>query len=140
MGRLLDRRRQREGIRALANDGNGQLIGVDPDLLFETRTDELSYDFQRRLPTAASFLHERRLSVRIISNNSCAAQELPRLPPGSVPGLQQASADQPINCQHAFGNIVTAVYSAILREISTKGMDARFTKTERGKFAISKAS
>jgi hypothetical protein len=32
------------------------------------------------------------------------------------------------------------LYSAILREISTKGKDARFTKTERGKFAISKAS
>jgi hypothetical protein len=39
-----------------------------------------------------------------------------------------------------FGNIVTAVYSAILREIQTKGNDSRFKKTERGKFAISKAS
>ncbi len=27
------------------------------------------------------------------------------------------------------------LYSAILREINTKGKDARFTKTERGKFA-----
>ncbi len=27
------------------------------------------------------------------------------------------------------------LYSAILREITTKGKDARFTKTERGKFA-----
>jgi hypothetical protein len=34
-----------------------------------------------------------------------------------------------------FGNIVTAVYSAILREIDTKGAEARFVKTERGKFA-----
>jgi hypothetical protein len=32
------------------------------------------------------------------------------------------------------------VYSAILREISTKGKEARFTKTERGKFAMSRAS
>jgi hypothetical protein len=32
------------------------------------------------------------------------------------------------------------LYSAILREISTKGKDARFTKTERGKFAIGNAS
>ena len=31
-------------------------------------------------------------------------------------------------------NIVTAVYSAILREL-TKGADSRFVKTERGKFA-----
>ena len=28
------------------------------------------------------------------------------------------------------------VYSAILREIQKKGSDARFTKTERGKFAL----
>ena len=33
-----------------------------------------------------------------------------------------------------FGNSVTAVYSAILRELKTKGSDARFRKTERGKF------
>ena len=32
------------------------------------------------------------------------------------------------------------LYSAILREISTKGKEARFKKTERGKFSISKAS
>ena len=38
-----------------------------------------------------------------------------------------------------FGNIVTTVYSAILREISEKGKDARFTKTERGKFAANAA-
>jgi hypothetical protein len=31
------------------------------------------------------------------------------------------------------------VYSAILREIQTKGSDARFKKTERGKFAMDKA-
>jgi hypothetical protein len=34
-----------------------------------------------------------------------------------------------------FGNSVTAVYSAVLREISTKGKDSRFKKTERGEFA-----
>ncbi|MCS6954614.1 MAG: winged helix-turn-helix domain-containing protein [Bryobacteraceae bacterium] len=28
------------------------------------------------------------------------------------------------------------LYAAILREITTKGKDARFTKTERGKFAL----
>jgi hypothetical protein len=27
------------------------------------------------------------------------------------------------------------LYAAILREITTKGADARFTKTDRGKFA-----
>ena len=30
------------------------------------------------------------------------------------------------------------LYSSIIREIATKGKDARFTKTERGKFAASK--
>jgi hypothetical protein len=33
-----------------------------------------------------------------------------------------------------FGNIVTTVYSAILRETQTKGDASRFVKTERGKF------
>ena len=32
------------------------------------------------------------------------------------------------------------LYSAILRELQTKGKDARFKKTERGKFAVGKAS
>lgn len=31
------------------------------------------------------------------------------------------------------------LYSAILREITTKGQEARFRKTERGKFALTKA-
>jgi hypothetical protein len=35
-----------------------------------------------------------------------------------------------------FGNIVTTVYSAILREISKKGKEARFEKEDRGLFAI----
>jgi hypothetical protein len=30
------------------------------------------------------------------------------------------------------------LYSAILREINTKGSDARFVKTERGKFTVKK--
>ena len=33
-----------------------------------------------------------------------------------------------------------SLYSAILRELQTKGKDARFKKTERGKFAVGKAS
>ena len=70
----------------------------------------------------------------MISSNSHTAQELPRLPPGSISGSQQASGNQPINCQPTFGNIVTTVYSAILRETQTKGDASRFVKTERGKF------
>jgi hypothetical protein len=30
------------------------------------------------------------------------------------------------------------LYSAILREIATKGKDARFKKTERGQFALAR--
>jgi hypothetical protein len=30
------------------------------------------------------------------------------------------------------------LYSALLREINTKGKDSRFVKTERGKFAVKK--
>jgi hypothetical protein len=44
--------------------------------------------------------------------------------------------DQPIKGQATFGTIVTAVNAAILREITTKAKESRFTKTERGKFAL----
>jgi len=71
----------------------------------------------------------------MIVSNSHTAQELPRLPPGSIDGPQQAPDDQPINRQHPFGNIVTAVYAAMQREIKTKGDQARFQKTGRGQFA-----
>jgi len=39
-----------------------------------------------------------------------------------------------------FGNIVTTVYAAVLREIRDKGEASRFRKVERGKFALSKTS
>ena len=58
-------------------------------------------------------------------------------------------AGQPMNCQEMIKGMAekgywtspggqtphATLYSAILREIATKGKDARFTKTERGKFA-----
>jgi hypothetical protein len=65
---------------------------------------------------------------------SCSEQESCRLPPRSVTRRQRFAIDQPIKSQATFGNIVTAVYSAILRETKVKGAEARFKKTERGKF------
>ena len=38
-----------------------------------------------------------------------------------------------------FGNIVTAVYAAMIREIGKKGKESRFAKSERGKFERTKA-
>jgi hypothetical protein len=73
--------------------------------------------------------------MRITDRTSCSEQESCRLPPRSVTRRQQFAIDQPIKSQATFGNIVTAVFSAILREIGTKGANARFMKTERGKFA-----
>jgi hypothetical protein len=60
-----------------------------------------------------------------------------------------ADAAEPMNCQEMIEAMAKAklwssphgktpastLYSAIQREINTKGQDARFTKTERGKFA-----
>src|SRR5262245_12132977 len=59
---------------------------------------------------------------------------------------------KPMNCKemieameakgywHSPGGTTPAatLYSAILRELTTKGKDARFQKTERGKFALNK--
>jgi hypothetical protein len=58
-----------------------------------------------------------------------------RLPPRPAPRCQLFTIDHPIKGQATFGNIVTAVYSAILRELTAKGAEARFVKAERGKFA-----
>ncbi|MCA9222979.1 MAG: winged helix-turn-helix domain-containing protein, partial [Planctomycetales bacterium] len=60
-----------------------------------------------------------------------------------------AAAKEPMNCKELIEAMAAkklwtspggktphaTLYSAILREISTKGKDARFKKTERGKFA-----
>jgi hypothetical protein len=53
---------------------------------------------------------------------------------------QSLAIDQPIDSQGVFGNIVTAVYSAILRELKAKGAEARFKKAERGKFAATESA
>jgi len=61
-----------------------------------------------------------------------------------------ADAGMPMNCQELIAAMAekklwtspggmtphATLYSAILREIATKGKDARFKKTERGKFAV----
>jgi len=59
-----------------------------------------------------------------------------RLPPRAIAGPQSAFGDQPIERHQVFGNIVTTVYSAIAREITTKGTQSRFVKAGRGKFAL----
>jgi HB1, ASXL, restriction endonuclease HTH domain len=63
-------------------------------------------------------------------------------------------AGEPMNCQDMIKAMAekgywtspggktpaATLYSAILRELQTKGNDARFKKTERSKFAVGKAS
>ena len=61
-------------------------------------------------------------------------------------------AGQPMNCQEMIEAMTkkgywtspggktpaATLYSAVLREIATKGKEARFVKTERGKFGLAK--
>jgi hypothetical protein len=56
------------------------------------------------------------------------------LPTRSTNGHESLAIDQPHHGQAAFGNIVTAVYAAILREVGAKGDEARFLKVDRGLF------
>jgi HB1, ASXL, restriction endonuclease HTH domain len=63
-------------------------------------------------------------------------------------------AGTPLNCQEMIAAMAAkgywtspggktpqaTLYSALLREIKTKGGESRFQKTERGKFALTKAS
>ncbi len=64
--------------------------------------------------------------------------ELFRLPPRTVSRNQAISGDQPLKRQELFGTYVTTVYSAIIREIATKGKESRFMKKDRGQFAANK--
>jgi hypothetical protein len=72
----------------------------------------------------------------MINRRSCTSQESCGLPPRSVARRQRLAIDQPIKGQATFGNIVTTVYSALLRESQTKGVQSRFTKMGRGKFDL----
>ena len=74
--------------------------------------------------------------IRMVDRTSGTAPESCGLPPRSVTRRQRLPINHPIKGQATFGTIVTAVYSAILREVTTMGADARFTKTERGKFGL----
>jgi hypothetical protein len=67
---------------------------------------------------------------------SGTSPELARLPPRPAPRCQLFTIDHPIKGQATFGNVVTAVYAAMLREISTRRSTSRFTKPQRGQFAL----
>ena len=69
--------------------------------------------------------------------NPLTTRELRRLPPRSVSRHQPVSRHYPLYRQAAFPNIVTAVYSAIIREIAVKGKESRFRKVDRGTFELS---
>ena len=74
--------------------------------------------------------------MRMINRSSCSVQESCGLPPRPVAGCQLVAINHPIKGQTAFGNIVTAVNAAILREISVKGEQSRFVKPAPGRFAL----
>jgi hypothetical protein len=77
-------------------------------------------------------------------------------PKNKVSGLEAAAqvlaeSKQPMNCKDLVETMASkgywttkgktpasTIYSAIIREISTKGKDSRFRKAERGMFATSK--
>jgi HB1/ASXL restriction endonuclease-like protein with HTH domain len=89
--------------------------------------------------------------------NRCAAAApeyafpTPLLPRRSRRCLRQ-SAGQPMTCPEMIEAMTAkgywtspkgqtpaaTLYSAVLREIATKGKDSRFVKTERGKFGLAK--
>ena len=76
----------------------------------------------------------------ITDRTSCSEQESCSLPPRSVTRYQRPAIDQPIKRQATFGNIVTTVYAAMIREIGKKGKESRFAKSERGKFERTKVA
>ncbi len=58
--------------------------------------------------------------------------------PMSAKELIEAMATKGYWKSHGGKTQHATLYSAMLREINTKGKDSRFKKTERGKFSINK--
>ncbi len=72
--------------------------------------------------------------------------------PGALDGAVKvlAEADEPLSCRELIERMASkgywkspagktpsaTLYSAILRELKTKGSEARFKKTDRGRFAL----
>jgi hypothetical protein len=58
--------------------------------------------------------------------------------PMNCPELVKAMAEKGLWSSPGGKTPHATLYSSLLREISTKGKDARFVKTERGKFGLAK--
>ena len=87
------------------------------------------------------------------SKDATRKQEHTSSKPGGLSAAVRVlqEANEPLNCQEMIKRMLekgywktegktpsATIYSAILREIKEKGTDARFRKTERGKFELAK--
>ena len=106
---------------------------------------------QKTTPTAASEPEQTAAKVKRQRKAPGAAQEQ-KLSAIDAAAKVLAETHTPMNCQELIGAMAAkgywtspggktpaaTLYSALLREVTTKGDQARFTKTERGKFDLAK--
>jgi len=137
------------GIRIMSQNPDGHWVGVNVNTNKEfiiKSTDRLCGLYHAKRGGAAQDAAEPSKDA-IIKNERATAKPGGRSAAAKV--LQEAA--EPLNCQEMVKRMLekgywqtdgktpeATIYSAITREIKEKGADARFRKTERGKFELVK--
>ncbi|MDO8301925.1 MAG: winged helix-turn-helix domain-containing protein [Sedimentisphaerales bacterium] len=131
------------GVRIMRQDQNGHWVGVN----VKTNKEIIIKSADRLCG-----LYNPKAAAKT-NTAAKAKKERTTTKPGGLTAAATvlAEAGEPLNCQEMVKRMLekgywktngktpnATIYSAIIREIKEKGADARFRKTERGKFELAK--
>ena len=139
-------------VRIMSKNKIGQWVGLDAD----NKEVVIKSDKQLRSPhlPKSSYAGKKEPPHRTLPSKMAKPKKERTV--AKTGGLSAAvkviqEANEPLNCQEMIKRILekgyrktdgktpaATIYSAIIREIKEKGADARFRKTERGKFELVK--
>jgi hypothetical protein len=139
-------------VRLTSKNESGQWVGLDT----ENKEVVIKSDKQLISPhlPKSSYAGKKEPPHRILpSKDAASKKERTATKPGGLTAAVRVlqEAGEPLNCQEMVKRMLekgywktagktpsATIYSAILREIKEKGDNARFRKTERGKFELVK--
>ncbi|MHB9070124.1 MAG: winged helix-turn-helix domain-containing protein [Sedimentisphaerales bacterium] len=140
------------GVRIMSQNPDGHWVGVNVNTNKEViikSPDRLSGLYHAKSGRATKGAKKDAEP----SNDATLKKERTTTKPGGLSAAVKVleEAGEPLNCQEMIKRMLekgywktdgktpsATIYSAILREIKEKGADARFRKTERGKFELVK--
>ncbi|MHB9070204.1 MAG: winged helix-turn-helix domain-containing protein [Sedimentisphaerales bacterium] len=140
------------GIRIMSQNPDGHWVGVNVNTNKEViikSADRLCGLYHAKPNRAA----KGEKTATEPSNDETSKKERTSSKPGGLSAAVRVlqEAGEPLNCQEMIKRMLekgywktdgktpsATIYSAITREIKEKGADARFRKTERGKFELVK--